>query len=286
MEEVYLAPAKLNLAVDILDQYPNGEFQWDMIATSLNLFDYVHLKPRKDGRITLRTNISFVPIDHRNLAYQAASLLQKSYQVRRGADIYIDKNIPVSAGLGGGSSDAAAILRGLNQLWDLRLSMSELLLLALQLDEDVPYCLLSRFARAQGRGDELTPIQPALRLYFVVIKPDFSVSTKKIAAAVDIGHLSHRPDTETLIQGLTTGDYQQVISGMGNVLETVTAAQHPEINYLKRKLIQFGAGGAAMSGTGPTVFGLCHSLSRAHHILNSMRGFCRQAYLLQPYILK
>lgn len=285
MAEVYLAPAKLNLSVDILGQYPNKEFQWDMIATSLDLFDYVHLTPRTDDRIIFKTNMSFIPEDQRNLAHKAALLLQANYQVPKGVSIYVEKNIPVSAGLGGGSSDAAAILRGLNDLWQLNLPLEELVDLGVTLDEDVPYCVWSRLARVNGRGNELTPIDTKLRLYFIVVKPDFSVSTKRVSEQVDYRHLTRRPQTQLLLNGLVAGDYPQVIAGMGNVLETITAQKYAEIDYLKAKLCQFGADGAAMSGSGPTVFGICHSASRARHVFNSMRGFCRQVYLLRPYSL-
>lgn len=280
-----MAPAKLNLSVDILGQYTNQEFQWDMITTSLNLFDYVHLSLRSDDRVTFKTNMSFIPEDQRNLAFKAALLLKEHYKVEQGVSIYIEKNIPVSAGLGGGSSDAAAILRGLNHLWRLQRPISELVDMGLSLDEDVPYCVLSRLARVGGRGNELTPLSTDLRLYFIVVKPNFSVSTKKIAEQIQLGQLNRRPDNLKLVQGLQSNDYSQVIAGMGNALETITAGQHEEIDYLKQKLIQFGADGAAMSGSGPTVFGICRNSSRARHVLNSIRGFCKQAYLLQSYAL-
>ncbi len=280
-----MAPAKLNLAVNILGQYPNREFQWDTITTSLNLFDYVHLNLRTDNRITFKTNMSFVPEDQRNLAFKAALLLQRNYQVHQGVDIYIEKNIPVSAGLGGGSSDAAAILRGLNKLWQLQLTRQELLELGVTLDEDVPYCIISRLSRVQERGQLVTPLQTKTHLYFIVVKPDFSVSTKKISEQIKPDQLKRRPDIQRVQNGLLTNNYPEIIAGMGNVIETVTAQKHSEIDHLKTKLIQFGADGAAMSGSGPTVFGLCHSQSRAHHVLNSMRGFCRQVYLLQSYTL-
>lgn len=280
-----MAPAKLNLSIDILGQYPNREFQWDMVATSLNLFDYVHLTPRSDDQITFKTNMSFIPEDQRNLAYKAALLLQERYHVQKGVSIYVEKNIPVSAGLGGGSSDAAAILRGLNELWQLKLSLSELVDLGVTLDEDVSYCVLSKLAHVRGRGNELTPIDTKLRLYFIVVKPNFSVSTKRVAEQIDITHLTRRPKTADVLTGLIQNEYPRLISGMGNVLETVTAQKYAEIDYLKNKLCQFGADGAAMSGSGPTVFGICRSASRARHVFNSMRGFCQQVYLLQPYSL-
>ncbi|MCH4172404.1 MAG: 4-(cytidine 5'-diphospho)-2-C-methyl-D-erythritol kinase [Lactobacillus sp.] len=280
-----MAPAKLNLAVDITGQYPDGAFQWQMVSTTLNLFDYVRIKVRDDQKIIVSANQSYVPAGKRNLAFQAARLLQQQYHVAQGAEIDIEKHIPVAAGLGGGSSDAAAVLRGLNQLWHLQLSKQTLVDLALDLDEDVPFCIWSQVAEVRGRGNEVIPVTNNLNFYVVVVKPDFPVSTRKLMRHVTLENLGPRPDHQLVINGLTQNNYGQVVAGMGNVLEAVTARQYPEILRLKQKLLQFGADGAAMSGSGPTVYGLCASESRAKHVLNSMRGFCQEVYLCQPYYL-
>ncbi|MCD2255983.1 4-(cytidine 5'-diphospho)-2-C-methyl-D-erythritol kinase [Agrilactobacillus fermenti] len=285
MEKVFLAPAKLNLSIDILGRVTTNIFKWSMVVTSLNLFDYIHLTPRQDDQIVVTTDKNYLPKDHRNLAYQAARILQRKYQIKQGVSIFIEKHIPVAAGLGGGSSDAAAILRGLNQLWRLNLSEQYLADLSLALDEDVPYCVFSRLAHVSGQGNIVRPLQTDLKLYYVVVKPDFSVSTRHILRGLDLQKLGYRPDTRQLIKALKENNYPLLTAQVRNVLETTTGQQHPEIGYLKQKLLQFGADAAGMSGSGPTVFGLCHSYSRAKHIFNSMRGFCEQVYLLRPYQL-
>ncbi len=156
MELIEKAPAKINLSLDALYRHHDGEHEWRMVMTSVDLADYVHIQPSEAIRVT--TDSGFLPEDPRNLAYKAATLLQQVSGVKNGASIHIEKHIPVSAGLGGGSSDAAAVLRGLNKLWQLGYSRAQLAQLGLKVDSDVPYCVYSQTAKVTGRGEIVEPL--------------------------------------------------------------------------------------------------------------------------------
>ncbi|KRK33444.1 4-diphosphocytidyl-2-C-methyl-D-erythritol kinase [Loigolactobacillus bifermentans DSM 20003] len=276
------APAKINLSLDARFQHTNGDHEWQMVMTSVDLADYVEITPRLDQQIRIRTTSGFLPVDQRNLAYQAARLLQRQYQVRQGAQITIKKQIPVAAGLGGGSSDAAAVLRGLNRLWRLERPLSELAHLGLQIDSDVPYCVYSRTAYVSGRGDEIELLPELPPFWVILAKPRVSVSTPSILRAIDYAKLTVHPAAAPLVTAIHQGDFQQMTQVMGNALEPITSKRHPEISNLKHRMLRFGAEVAQMSGSGPTVFGLCARASRAQHVYNSMRGFCKEVYLVRP----
>lgn len=276
------APAKINLSLDARFQHTNGDHDWQMVMTSVDLADYVEITPRANRQIQIRTTSGFLPVDRRNLAFQAAKLLQRQYQVPQGAQILIKKQIPVAAGLGGGSSDAAAVLRGLNRLWGLHRPLSELAHLGLQIDSDVPYCVYSRTAYVGGRGDEIELLPELPPFWVILAKPRVSVSTPSILRAINYETLQVHPDAAPLVMAIRQGDFQKITQAMGNALEPITSKRHPEISNLKHRMLRFGADVAQMSGSGPTVFGLCAQSSRARHVYNSMRGFCREVYLVRP----
>lgn len=278
MEITQKAPAKINLSLDALFRHSNGDHEWRMVMTSVDLADYVHIKPA--AKLSVTTDSGFLPEDPRNLAYQAARALQREAGVQAGAAIHIEKNIPVAAGLGGGSSDAAAVLRGLNELWGLGYSRERLAKIGLGVDSDVPYCVYSETALVSGRGEIVEPLGKLPPFWVVLAKPTVSVSTPTILRAVDYSVKEVAPDTDAVLAGIAAGDYTQMTSGMANALEAVTAARHPEITDLKARLLRYGADVAQMSGSGPTVFGLCAKKSRAVRVYNSMKGFCKEVYLV------
>lgn len=278
MEITQKAPAKINLSLDALFRHSNGDHEWRMVMTSVDLADYVHIRPA--GRISVTTDSGFLPEDPRNLAFQAARVLQRESGVKRGAAIHIEKNIPVAAGLGGGSSDAAAVLRGLNELWGLGYTRERLARIGLSVDSDVPYCVYSETALVTGRGETVEPLGNLPHFWVVLVKPTVSVSTPTILRSIDYAAKKRSPDTATVLRGIRNGDYELMTSGMANALEDVTAARYPEITQLKEKLLQFGADVAQMSGSGPTVFALCSKRSRAERVYNSMKGFCKEVYLV------
>lgn len=282
MQRIEKAPAKINLSLDALFLHDDGEPEWQMVMTSIDLADYVQITLRDDPAIEVRTSSGFLPEDQRNLAYKAAQLLQHTYQIPTGALIEIDKHIPVAAGLGGGSSDAAAVLRGLNELWQLGLTREHLARLGLQIDSDVPYCVYGETALVTGKGDQIKPLGSLPNFWVVVVKPEVSVSTPRIIRALDCDQIQQHPQTEALVAAVEAGDLNAMTRNMGNVLAPITTERYPVIKQLSGRLLQFGADVAQMSGSGPTVFGICSQYSRAQRIYNSTSGFCAEVYLVKP----
>ena len=286
METLEKAPAKLNLSLDALFRHLDGEPEWRMVMTAIDLADYVHIETRDDSNaIQVHTNTGFLPQDQRNLAFQAAKKLQELFQIDQGVMITIDKHIPVSAGMGGGSADAAAVLRGLNKLWKLNQSLTDLARIGLEIDSDVPFCVYSCPALVEGKGEKITPLNDLTSLWFVVAKPKASVSTPTILKQIDFSEIQHL-NVESVVEAIQQQDWEQLTSSMGNSLEPITIQKYPEIIRIKERMIKFGAEAAQMSGTGPTVFGISTKQSRAQHIYNSLRGFCKEVYLVRPFNLK
>lgn len=280
MELVQKAPAKINLSLDALYRHKDGEHEWKMVMTSVDLADYVHLSPCE--RLEVTTDSGFLPEDPRNLAYQAAAALRKAAGVTTGARIHIDKHIPVAAGLGGGSSDAAAVLRGLNALWHLDYTPQQLAEIGLAIDSDVPYCVYGCTALVTGRGDQIQPLGALPNCWVILAKPKVSVSTPSILNSIDYAHPLDRPDTARVVAGIQTANFGMMSRGMSNSLQQVTAERYPEITAIRERLLQYGADVAQMSGSGPTVFALCRKKSRADRVFNSMKGFCHEVYLVRP----
>ncbi|CAM3066033.1 4-(cytidine 5'-diphospho)-2-C-methyl-D-erythritol kinase [Lactiplantibacillus plajomi] len=282
MQIVEKAPAKINLGLDTLFEHRNGDKEWNIVMTSVDLADYVQLEDLATNRIEVVTDSGFLPNDRRNLAFQAVSVLKRYCHVERGVRITIKKVIPVAAGLGGGSSDAAAVLRGLNLMWHLDLDLATLARLGLKIDSDVPYCVYSQTAHVTGKGEIVTPLPKLPPMWIVLAKPKISVSTPNILRQVNYAQLTAHPDIDQLLAGIQHGDAGEIFAHMGNVLEPITAKRHPEITQIKQQLLNFGADAAQMSGTGPTVFGVCRKQSRAQRVYNSLKGFCREVYLVRP----
>ena len=182
--------------------------------------------------------------------------------------------------MGGGSADAAAVLRGLNKIWNLNISREELAKLALTIDSDVPFCVYSEPALVTGRGEEITPIGPLPPMWLVIAKPQASVSTPTILRQIHEQHLNHQ-EVQNVVSAIKQQDFDKMCRHMGNALEPITMKKCPDIIKIKDKMLQFGADAAQMSGSGPTVFGISQKKSRATHIYNSLRGFCKEVYLVR-----
>lgn len=281
MKMMVRAPAKLNLGLDTPFAHSDGAIEWRMVMTSIGLSDHVQIETTTSSKIQIISDSGFLPNDKRNLAYQAAHLFLERTGVTSGLNITIEKNIPVAAGLGGGSSDAAAVLRGLNDMFDTQLSLEEMAKLGLAIDSDVPYCVYGRTALVSGRGEIVTPLRPLPKMWFVLAKPNVSVSTPRILRRLRYTQVDH-PNIEGLLEGIEQSDYAQIVANLGNTLEPITASSHPQIQVIKDRLLKYGADGSQMSGSGPTVFGVCHSESRARRIYNSISGFCHEVYVAQP----
>ncbi|GAB6159220.1 4-(cytidine 5'-diphospho)-2-C-methyl-D-erythritol kinase [Desulfotomaculum varum] len=249
------AHGKINLTLDVLGRRPDGYHQVEMIMQSIGLHDTLDFTYRP-GEIVLDVSGVSVTAGEDNLILKAARLLQQYAGEQAGARIRLHKEIPVAAGLAGGSSNAAAALRGLNRLWQLGLTDEQLNRLALQLGADVPFCLLGGTAVARGVGELLTPLPPAPRFGVVLVKPPFGVSTAEVYRNLNLAALGRRPDTAAMAESLRQGDLPRVAYNLCNVLESVTLKWHPQLQQVKKELLAAGCLGVLMSGSGPTVFGL------------------------------
>lgn len=282
MEILERAYAKLNISLDTPFAHADGEQEWDMLMVAIDLADTVTIRTTTDHQeIIVESTSGLLPLNEKNLAYQAAELMRELAGVSEGVEIHIDKHIPVAAGLGGGSSDAAAVLRGLNKIWHMTLTEAQLAEIGLKIDADVPFCVYSRPARVTGRGEIVAPLtQKFPPLWLVVSKPAISVSTPKILKMIDYDNLEHG-DMSALMDAVERGDFDAAFKGMFNVLEPVTASKYPEIVKLKEKMRKFGADAVQMSGTGPTVFAITDKASRAKRLYNAVRGFVPETYMVR-----
>lgn len=274
------APAKINLALDVLFKRPDGYHEVEMIMTTVDLADRIELKEIEQDTIQILSHSRFVPDDHRNLAYQAAHILKERFRVTKGVSITIEKNIPVAAGLAGGSSDAAATLRGLNRLWKLGLSLDELAEIGSEIGSDVSFCVYGGTAFAQGRGERITHLPAPPKCWVILAKPTIGVSTADVYKRLQLSKIVH-PDVYGMIDAIKEKDYAKVCNGLGNVLEEVTLPMYPEVANIKEHMKTFGADAVLMSGSGPTVFGLVEHESRMQRIYNGLRGFCNQVYAVR-----
>lgn len=274
------APAKINLSLDVLHKRPDGYHEVEMIMTTIDLADRLELTLLEKDEIHIVSHNRFVPDDQRNLAYQAAVLLKKRFSVNKGVIIRIEKTIPVAAGLAGGSSDAAATLRGLNKLWNLQLTMDELAQLGAEIGSDVSFCVYGGTALAKGRGEKITHLPAPPTCWVVLAKPYIGVSTADVYRRLNLTDIRH-PETDKMIHALETSDFQSVCANLGNVLEDVTLKVHPEVALIKEQMKRFGADAVLMSGSGPTVFGLVQHDSRMQRVCNGLRGFCDQVFAVR-----
>ncbi|MCE7791811.1 4-(cytidine 5'-diphospho)-2-C-methyl-D-erythritol kinase [Salipaludibacillus sp. CUR1] len=280
MHKVVKAPAKINLTLDVLRKREDGYHDVEMVMTTVDLADRIHLTLLADDEIRVEVNKGHVPANKNNLAYQAARLLKDRYPVKGGVSIYIDKHIPVSAGLAGGSTDAAAVLRGLNDMWSLGLSLEELADIGLEIGSDVPYCVFGGTAVARGRGEDLTFISSPPPCWVVLAKPPAGVSTKDIYQRLNLDQMNH-PDTEAMIQAIETQNFKEICNNLENVMEPATFELAPEVKKIKQRLIQFGAEGTVMSGSGPTVFSLAKTESKAYRLYNGLKGFMDGVFVVR-----
>lgn len=277
------ARAKLNLTLDVLGSRPDGYHDLRMIMQSVELADTLDLEWNDSGELRVRTNLHFLPNNEKNLAAQAALRWWEGVRKpRRGLDITIDKQIPVCAGLAGGSSDAAAVLRALNEMEGALLPPEAVAEIGGLVGSDVPYCVLGGTALAEGRGEILTPLPPLPRCWVVLCKPEFSISTPALFARIDSVKLRCRPDTQGTIAALNAGDLAGVARRMYNVFEdALPERQRVRMNDMKNILIQCGALGASMSGTGPTTFGLFDDEMAAREARERLLDFGRDVFLTQ-----
>lgn len=278
---VLKALAKINLGLDVLGRRENGYHDVRMVMQSIYLYDEVVMEVKSVPGISLRTNLSFLPTGEGNIAYNAAAMLQKEFGLTEGVRVTLDKRIPVAAGMAGGSSDAAAVLFGMNRLFELGLTQEQLMERGALLGADVPYCIMRGTVLAEGIGEKLTPLPAMPKCTVLVAKPPVSVSTRVVYEALDAGKIEKHPDIDGLIAGLEKKDLRKIASCMGNVLEDVTIPMCPVIEQIRGEMLEAGALGAMMSGSGPTVFGLFGDKLAAIKAQENIRkkALARQVYI-------
>lgn len=280
------ALAKINLGLDIVSRLPNGYHEVDMIMQTVKLYDTVDITTRADDEITISCSKDFVPTDESNLAYRAAQLLKRLYPEKvHGVDIRIKKVIPVAAGMAGGSTDAAAVLYGMNELYDLQMRKAYMMQISLELGADVPFCLFRGTARSTGIGERLERLSPIPRVTFLIAKPKLSVSTAEAYKAYDSADDIVHPDIDALAAAIEAGDLDKMTANMGNVLEQIIAKDHPVIGDIERMMKENGALASMMTGSGPAVFGIFTDIEKARASYNVIgeSGLSKGLYICSPY---
>ncbi len=275
------AMGKINLGLDVLGRRENGYHDVRMVMQTVYLYDTVVLEKRHVPGIEVKTNLFFLPADKSNLAFQAADMLMEEFKLKEGVSITLDKRIPVSAGMAGGSADAAAVLYGMNRMFGLGLSDEGLRRRGLKLGADVPYCIIRGTVLAQGIGEILTPLPRCPKCYVLLAKPPVNVSTKLVYERLDSSEEYEHPDIDGILKGLEEKSIKKIASSMGNVLEHVTMKEYPVIAELKKVMRTEGALNAMMSGSGPTVFGLFEERGRAKEAADRIKELklAKQVYV-------
>lgn len=263
------AYAKINLGLDVLGVLPNGYHEVKMVMQTVGIYDVLTFEKAAEG-IVITTDSGELPTNEDNLIYKAAKLLFDKYNVTEGVRIHLEKHIPIAAGMAGGSTDAAATLKGINELFGLGCDEEELKEIGVKIGADVPYCVMGGTALAEGIGEKLTALSPAPECYLLVAKPDINVSTKYVYEHLDALESYEHPDIDGMVQAIEDGSLTGVVQRMGNVLQDVTIPAHPIIEALKERMLELGAAGSMMSGSGPTVFGIFYEKARAREAYEQM----------------
>lgn len=279
------ALAKINLGLDVVRRREDGYHEVRMIMQTIQLYDRLDIKRTQEPGIQIQTNLSFLPVNENNLIYKAAKLLMDEFSIIDGVSVKLDKRIPVAAGMAGGSTDAAAMLIGVNRLFSLGLTKRELMERGVQIGADVPYCIMRGTALAEGIGEALSPLPPMVKCPVLIAKPSISVSTKFVYQNLKLDDTTIHPDIDRLIDDIKAKNLHDIAAHMGNVLETVTIPNYPVIDEIKKHMLSNGAVGAMMSGSGPTVFGLFDDEDTAKKAYKAMRSshLARQVYLTSVY---
>lgn len=279
------ALAKINLGLDVVMRREDGYHEVRMIMQTIHLYDRLDIKRTKEPGIQIHTNLSFLPVNENNLIYKAAKLLMDEFSITDGVSVKLDKRIPVAAGMAGGSTDAAAMLIGVNRLFSLGLTKRQLMERGVQIGADVPYCIMRGTALAEGIGEALSPLPPMVKCPVLIAKPSISVSTKFVYQNLKLDDTTIHPDIDRLIDDIKAKNLHDIAAHMGNVLETVTIPNYPVIDEIKKHMLSNGAVGAMMSGSGPTVFGLFDDEDTAKKAYKAMRSshLARQVYLTSVY---
>ncbi|MCD2346706.1 4-(cytidine 5'-diphospho)-2-C-methyl-D-erythritol kinase [Clostridium guangxiense] len=264
------AYAKINILLDIVGIKENGYHLLEMIMQSIDLYDVIDINKIEKG-IKIKCNKSYIPVNNKNIAYKAAELFMKTYGINEGVSINIYKNIPTSAGLGGGSADGAAVLKAMRKIFNVDISNKELEELGVKIGADVPFCVSGGTALCEGIGEIITPMSKFQNKILVVVKPKFGVSTKWVYSEYDNLNSVKKPETEKILNAVKNDDLKLVSSKMANVLEEVTINKYGIIDGIKKDMLKFGALGAMMSGSGPSVFAFFEDSLSAQRCFEKMK---------------
>lgn len=262
--------AKINLGLDVVGRLENGYHEVRMIMQTIGIYDELTFVRTQSG-IRVTTDCGELPQNEDNLVYRAAKLMMENYPIQGGVHIHLQKNIPIAAGMAGGSTDAAATMKGINRLFDLDCTLRELMELGVSIGADVPYCVIGGTALAEGIGEKLTALPAAPECYLLVAKPDINVSTKYVYEHLDAEKIPEHPDIDGMVEAIGEGSLQGILDRLGNVLENVTVKAYPVIDTIKTRMKELGAVGSLMSGSGPTVFGIFVEKEKAQEACLQLR---------------
>lgn len=275
---VIKAYGKINISLDAVDKREDGYHLLKMIMQQIELYDEISINKADEG-ITITCNKYFIPTDDKNLAYKAAELFMKTYNINEGVRIHIEKNIPVAAGLAGGSTDAAAVLKGMKNIFKVKASDEELMKMGETLGADIPYCFVGGTALCEGIGEIITPLNPFDNKILVLVKPNFGVSTKTVYKELDISKIRKHVRTDRLLEAIEKDDLKSVCYHMKNVLENVTIIKHKSIKNIKKDMVEMGAINSMMSGSGPTVFGFFDDILKAQRCYEYFKKDYKEVFL-------
>lgn len=276
------AYGKINLGLDVLSKRPDGYHELKMVMQTVGIYDVLTFQ-KNEGSIRISTDHKELPEDKGNLIYQAAELIRETYGISEGVTITLQKNIPIAAGMAGGSSDAAVVFHGMNELFGLSMSLSDMKKLGVRIGADVPYCIMGGSALSEGIGEILTPLPAPPKAHLLIVKPDINVSTGFVFKNLQVDTLPFHPDIDGMVRSLKEGDLRGITDRMGNVLETVTMKRYPVIGRIKEEMINQGAENALMSGSGPTVFGIYReeeTAKKAERIIEK-QGYAKQIFVTE-----
>ena len=286
MDEIKLkALAKINLGLDVVRRREDGYHEVRMVMQTIHLYDQLLIQKSETPGIQIHSNLSFLPVNENNLVYKAGKLLMDEFDIHTGVSVELNKRIPVAAGMAGGSTDAAAMLYGMNQLFGFKLKRKDLMERGVQIGADVPYCIMRGTALAEGIGEKLSSLPPMVKCPVLIAKPAGAVSTKFVYQNLKLNEQTPHPDIDALITEFRNSDLDNICADMGNVLETVTIPNYPVIAQIKEQMLKSGAKASMMSGSGPTVFGLFGDEETARRARAEMKasGLAKQVYLTSIY---
>lgn len=282
------AYGKINLGLDVLRKREDGYHEVKMIMQTVKLHDTLYFESVEEDVIILSTNADGLPVNEDNLIYRACQMLKTEYKITDGIRIFLDKQLPVAAGMAGGSADAAAALIGMNRIFDIGLSKDKLMEYGVKLGADVPYCILQGTALSEGIGEKLTALSPMPECVLLLAKPPIDVSTKMVYENLHANELSRHPDIDGIVEALSHQDLQGITNRMENVLETVTVTRYPVISEIKNCMTDMGAMQSLMSGSGPTVFGIFTEKETAEKAAEEIRNrnLANEIFVTQPYNIR